>query len=43
MGYQPPEHWEMWHESQVATGALKTPLDDLEAAYTNDFVKAWNE
>ncbi|AWC24221.1 ABC transporter substrate-binding protein [Aminobacter sp. P9b] len=42
-GYQPPEHWKMWHESQVATGALSKPLDDLNAAYTNDFVKAWNE
>lgn len=42
-GYQPPEHWQMWHESQVATGALAKPLDDLNAAYTNDFVKAWNE
>lgn len=42
-GYQPPEHWQMWHESQVATGALSKPLEDLNAAYTNDFVKAWNE
>lgn len=42
-GYQPPEHWQMWHESQVATGALSKPLDDLNAAYTNDFVEAWNE
>ncbi|MEO9335865.1 ABC transporter substrate-binding protein [Mesorhizobium sp. SB112] len=42
-GFQPPEHWKMWHESLVETGALKAPLDDLNAAYTNDFVKVWNE
>jgi NitT/TauT family transport system substrate-binding protein len=42
-GYQPPEHWELWHKSLVETGALSKPLDDLEAAYTNDFVKVWNE
>ncbi|WP_235897598.1 ABC transporter substrate-binding protein [Neoaquamicrobium microcysteis] len=41
-GYQPPEHWQMWHDSSVETGALSAPLDDLEAAYTNDFVEAWN-
>lgn len=41
-GYQPPEHWQMWHESAVETGALPAPLDDLEAAYTNQFVEAWN-
>ncbi|MDI6029419.1 ABC transporter substrate-binding protein [Corticibacterium sp. UT-5YL-CI-8] len=42
-GYQPPEHWELWHNSLVETGALPKPLDDLKAAYTNDFVKVWNE
>ncbi|TKT77319.1 ABC transporter substrate-binding protein [Aquamicrobium sp. LC103] len=42
-GYQPPEHWQMWHESLIETGAIDKPLEDLEAAYTNDFVKAWNE
>lgn len=41
-GYQPPEHWELWHESQVASGALTEPLPDLEAAYTNQFVETWN-
>ena len=42
-GYQPPEHWELWHKSQVATGALEKPLDDLSQAYTNDYVDGWNE
>ncbi|MCF3936253.1 ABC transporter substrate-binding protein [Acuticoccus sp. M5D2P5] len=42
-GYQPPEAWEQWHQSQLDTGGLSAPLDDLEAAYTNEFVKTWNE
>lgn len=42
-GYQPPEDWEAWHQSQIDTGALAEPLEDLEAAYTNDFVDTWNE
>ena len=41
-GYQPPEHWELWHESQIASGALSEPLPDLSAAYTNQFVETWN-
>lgn len=41
-GYQPPEHWEVWHESVVSSGALDAPLPDLTAAYTNEFVEAWN-
>jgi NitT/TauT family transport system substrate-binding protein len=42
-GYQNPADWERWHTSLVETGGLEKPLDDLNAAYTNDFVKAWNE
>lgn len=42
-GYQPPEAWELWHKSQVDTGALKEPLPDLEAAYTNEYVEGWNQ
>lgn len=41
-GYQPPAHWQAWHQSQLDTGALSEPLDDLEAAYTNAFVAEWN-
>jgi NitT/TauT family transport system substrate-binding protein len=41
-GYQPPEHWELWHESQIASGALTEPLPDLTAAYTNEFIETWN-
>ncbi|ASP22454.1 NMT1/THI5 like protein [Antarctobacter heliothermus] len=41
-GYQPPEHWQAIHDSAVASGALSAPLDDLSAAYTNEFVSGWN-
>jgi len=43
LGYQDPAHWERWHNSMIETGALEQPLPDLGAAYTNDFVPAWNE
>jgi NitT/TauT family transport system substrate-binding protein len=42
-GYQDPAHWERWHQSLVETGDLEAPMEDLEAAYTNDFVEKWNE
>lgn len=41
-GYQPPEHWELWHQSLLETGELTTPLPDLSAVYTNDFIEVWN-
>lgn len=41
-GYQPPEHWQMIHDSAVASGALEAPLPDLAAVYTNEFVAGWN-
>ena len=41
-GYQPPEHWEQWHQTQIETGALAGSLPDLAEAYTNEFVEAWN-
>lgn len=37
LGYLPPEVWEEWQDSLVAGGDLPAPLDDLTAAYTNDF------
>lgn len=43
MGYLPPEVWAEWQDSMVAGGDLEAPLDDLEAAYTNDFSAAVNE
>ncbi|MGI9504907.1 MAG: ABC transporter substrate-binding protein [Geminicoccaceae bacterium] len=43
LGYLPPEVWVEWQDSMVAGGDLEAPLDDLEAAYTNDFSAAVNE
>jgi NitT/TauT family transport system substrate-binding protein len=42
-GYLPPEDWQKWHESVVATGTIEKPLDDLDAAYTNEFNEHWNQ
>jgi len=42
LGYQPPEVWEAWQRSLIETGDLRAPLPDLTAAYTNQFVQAWN-
>lgn len=38
-GYQPAEGWNLWHVGLVESGALKAPLPNLEAAYTNDFIQ----
>ncbi len=43
MGYLPPKVWEEWQESLVAGGEIEKPLDDLTAAYTNEFIDGWNE
>lgn len=37
LGYQPAAVWEEWQDSLVAGGDLSAPLDDLSAAFTNDF------
>ena len=42
LGYLPPKIWAEWQDSLVEGGDLSAPLDDLEAAYTNDFVPIWN-
>ncbi len=42
LGYQPPEVWAEWQKSLIETGDLKAPLPDLSAAFTNQFVAAWN-
>lgn len=41
-GYFPREGWEFWQETELANGGLSAPLDNLDAAFTTDFVQAWN-
>jgi NitT/TauT family transport system substrate-binding protein len=35
----PAKGWKAWEESLVASGELEAPVDDLDAAYTNEFVE----
>jgi NitT/TauT family transport system substrate-binding protein len=42
-GYQNPADWERWQAALLASGDLKQKLPNLEAAYTNKFVEAWNK
>ncbi|MBS0124117.1 ABC transporter substrate-binding protein [Thetidibacter halocola] len=43
LGYMPPEVWEEWQASMVAGGEIPGPLDDLSAAFTNEFIADWNK
>ena len=43
LGYQPPEVWAEWQDSLIAGGDLKEPLEDLSAAFSNEFIAMWNE
>jgi NitT/TauT family transport system substrate-binding protein len=40
MGTFPEEVWQEWQETLVASGELAAPLDDLSAAFTNEFTAA---
>jgi NitT/TauT family transport system substrate-binding protein len=42
-GYLPPVDWEKWHASVVETGTIEKPLDDITAAYSNEFNEYWNQ
>jgi NitT/TauT family transport system substrate-binding protein len=41
-GYQPPEHWDLWHQSAIDGGTLSEALPDLQAAYSNGYIEGWN-
>ena len=41
-GYQDQAAWQAWHDSLLQSGELKSPIANLEAVYTNDFVERWN-
>jgi NitT/TauT family transport system substrate-binding protein len=40
-GYLPPEGWEVWQETLLASDGLKE-AQDLSKAFTNEFVETWN-
>ena len=42
-GYNDPADWQAWHESMLESGDLAEPLEELDQAYTNEFVEAWNQ
>ncbi len=42
LGYLPPEVWVEWQDSLIAGGEITEPLEDLTAAYTNEFIDIWN-
>lgn len=42
LGYLPPAVWVEWQDSLLAGGEIEVPLDDLDAAFTNEFIEEWN-
>lgn len=38
LGWVPPDVWQAWHDVLIETGALQTPLEDVQAGLNNDFV-----
>ncbi|MGR3757352.1 MAG: ABC transporter substrate-binding protein [Tranquillimonas sp.] len=43
LGWYPAEVWEEWQDALVAGGEISGPLDDLSAAWTNEFAKLGSE
>ena len=39
LGWYPAEVWQEWEDALVAGGEISGPLDDLSAAWTNDFAE----
>lgn len=39
LGWYPAEVWAEWQDALVAGGEISGPLDDLDAAWTNEFAK----
>ncbi|WP_097806802.1 ABC transporter substrate-binding protein [Pelagimonas varians] len=42
-GWYPAEVWQEWHDSLLAGGEIPAPLDDLSAAWTNEFAAIGNK
>lgn len=43
LGWYPAEVWQEWQEALVAGGEISAPLDDLDAAWTNEFAAIGSE
>lgn len=43
LGWYPAEVWQEWQDALVAGGEIPGPLDDLSAAWTNEFAAIGNE
>ena len=43
LGWYPAEVWAEWQDALVAGGEISGPLDDLDAAWTNEFAAIGNE
>lgn len=43
LGWYPAEVWAEWQEALVAGGEISGPLDDLDAAWTNEFAALGSE
>lgn len=39
VGVFPPEGWDAWEQNLLESGELEEPMDNLEDAYTNEFVE----
>lgn len=42
LGWYPAEVWQEWQDALVAGGEISAPLDDLSAAWTNEFAAIGN-
>ncbi len=42
-GWYPAEVWEEWHQALLAGGEIPAALEDLDAAWTNEFAAIGNE
>lgn len=42
LGYLPPAVWVEWQDSLLAGGEIEAPLENLDAAFTNEFIEEWN-
>lgn len=39
LGEYDAEAWQRWHDAMVESGELEKPVDDVDSAYTNEFVE----